>query len=83
LRIRGNLGIGLVILIDDLDWPAEDPAAGIDVLRSQIEPELRLPAVKLDPARERQHCTDLDRFGGPCGGGTHCPCAADERSTAK
>jgi hypothetical protein len=58
--------IGLVVLVDHVDGPAEDPAAGVYLLDGQVDAELRLGAVKLDAARERQDRADLDRLGGGC-----------------
>jgi hypothetical protein len=55
---------GLVVGIDHLDGPAEDPARRVDVLDRKIKPELGLLAIELDATGKRQHRADADRLGG-------------------
>ena len=59
-----GLGVGLVVFIDDLDRVAHDAAGLVDLLYRQVQPQLGLAAIKLQPAAERLHRADLDRRPG-------------------
>src|SRR5262249_31207786 len=56
--------IGLVVVIDELDRTAEEPALGVDVFLPNLLGEQRRLAVGRKPAGLRYAIADLDRLAG-------------------
>src|SRR4029453_3813123 len=56
--------IGLVVVIDELDRTAEQPALGVDVFFPNLLGEQRRLAVGRKPAGLRYAIADLDRLAG-------------------
>ncbi len=55
--------IALVVVIDELDRPAEQPAVGVDVVAPQLERDDELLAVLRHSAGQGHAEADLDRIG--------------------
>ena len=66
LRVDARHGrrVALVVVVDELDRPAEQPALGIDVLLPDLLGEQRGLAVGREPAGQRHAVADLDRLAG-------------------
>ena len=56
--------IALIVVVDELHRPAEEPALGVDVLLPDLHREERRLAVGREPAGQRHAEADLDRLGG-------------------
>src|SRR5262249_56575762 len=61
---RHRRRIGLVIVINELDRTAEEPALGVDVFFPNLLGEQRRLAVGREPAGLRYAVADLDRLAG-------------------
>jgi hypothetical protein len=56
--------IALIVVVDELDWAAEQPALGVDVVAPGLQRDQKLLAVLRHAAGHRHAEADLDRLGG-------------------
>ena len=85
---RHRRRIALVVVIDELDRPAEQAALGIDVITPDLEGEQRALAAAGEAARRRHREPDLDRVrrlhcSGRQNGSSHCQRCKPQRGAAK
>jgi len=56
--------ITLIIIIDQRDWPPEEPVFGVDIIAPELQCEQKLLAVLLRFARHGNAQPDLERLDG-------------------
>jgi hypothetical protein len=61
---RDAVGVALIVVVDELDRPIQQPALGIDVIAPDFERCQQLLAVCRDPAGQCHAESDLDRVRG-------------------